>query len=125
MPTGHRDGSPDRGRVDAIETLVGSPFRSDGIYSDDRTPGAHLARIVADPSTLGQFHTPTLRGVSRTGPWGHGGTFTTLASVVRLYAMGLMQTPIAGTTGTLDIHLPAFHSDDGTVVPMVNLLDAM
>ncbi len=123
--TGRSDGMPDRGRIDAIDALMASPFRSDGSFSDDRTPGAHRSRIVSDPSQLGQFHTASLRGVARTGPWGHGGTFTTLAEVIRHYARGLSMPPIEGTTGTRDLHLPSFHQDDGTVLPMVNLLNAM
>ncbi len=125
FPTGLRDGVPDRGRIDAIASLMASPFRSDGPYSDDRTPGAHIARILEDPSLLGRFHTPSLRGVSRTRPWGHGGTFSTLNDVVRHYAMGTVLAPVATTTGTRDMHLPAFHSDDGTVLPMVSLLNAL
>ncbi|MFO0651844.1 MAG: cytochrome c peroxidase [Polyangiales bacterium] len=125
MPTGLRDGVPDRGRIDAIANLMTSPFRSDGPYSDDRTPGAHIARIVEDPSLLGRFHTPSLRGVGRTGPWGHGGTFGTLNDVVRHYAMGTVLAPVATTTGTRDMHLPAFHSDEGTVLPLVGLLNAL
>ncbi len=123
--TGRTDGMPDRGRIDAIAALMASPFRSDGAYSDDRTVGAHLTRIVSDPSQLGQFHTPSLRGVARTGPWGHGGTFPSLAEVIRHYARGLSMPPLEGSAGTRDLHLPSFHQDDGTVLPMVNLLNAM
>jgi cytochrome c peroxidase len=125
MPTGRRDGMPDRGRIDALATLLGSPFRSDGVFSDDRTPGPHLGRVRADPSMLGQFHTPSLRGVSRTGPWGHGGTFSSLADVVRHYASGLQLPPVAGTTGTRDLHLLWFVDTDNTVGPMVELLEAL
>ena len=125
MPTGHRDGMPDRGRVDAIGTLMTSAFRSDGVYSDDRTAGAHIARILIDATTLGQFHTPTLRGVSRTGPWGHGGTFTTLEDVMTHYSNGLRLDPVAGTIGTRDLHLPWFHISNEIQAQLVGLLNAM
>ncbi|MFO0604977.1 MAG: cytochrome c peroxidase [Polyangiales bacterium] len=125
MPTGRRDGAPDRGRADAIAQLERSPFRSDGPFSDDRTPGAHLARAQADAMQLGQFRTPSLRGVSRTGPWGHGGTFATLPLVVRHYAVGLQERPLAGTTGTRDLHLPWFNLDAQMLAAMVSLLEAL
>ncbi|MFO0651842.1 MAG: cytochrome c peroxidase [Polyangiales bacterium] len=125
MPTGIRGGTPDRGRVDAIASLLASPFRSDGPFSDDRTPGAHIARIVEDPSLLGRFHTPSLRGVGRTGPWGHGGTFATLNDVVRHYALGLQFPPVTGTTGSRDIHMPWFVGTDSIVTPMVDFLQAL
>lgn len=125
MPTGRRDGSPDRGRADAIVVLEQTPFRSDGPFSDHRTPGAHLARVQADAMQLGQFRTPTLRGVSRTGPWGHGGTFTSLAQVVRHYAIGLQGRPLAGTTGRRDLHLPWFNLDAHTLTAMVRFLEVL
>jgi cytochrome c peroxidase len=125
MPTGRRDGMPDRGRIDAIAGLMASPFRSDGPYSDDRAPGAHLARIVSHPSQLGAFHTPTLRAVARTGPWGHGGTFTDLNEVVRHYSQGLTRPPVAGTVGERDLHLPGFHMDDITIGELADLLTTM
>ena len=125
MPTGRRDGLPDRGRIDALATLLASPFRSDGVYSDDRTPGPHLARLRDDPSLLGQFHTPTLRGVRRTGPWGHGGTFRSLADLVRHYANGLQFPPVAGTAGARDPNLQWFVDTDSTVGPMVEFLEAL
>ena len=45
---------------------------------------------------VGQFHTPSLRGIGRTGPWGHGGSFATLNEVVLHYAAGLTLEPVAG-----------------------------
>jgi len=125
MPTGRRDGMPDRGRIDAIAGLMTSPFRSDGPYSDDRTPGPHLARVAPHPSQLGAFHTPTLRAVARTGPWGHGGTFTELREVVRHYSQGLTRPPVEGTVGERDLHLPGFHMDDVTIAELTDLLGTM
>ncbi|MFO0603014.1 MAG: cytochrome c peroxidase [Polyangiales bacterium] len=125
MPTGRRDGMPDRGRIDAIAGLLALPFRSDGPFSDDPTPGAHLGRLVSHPSQLGAFHTPSLRGVGRTGPWGHGGTFANLRDVVRHYAQGLTMPPVAGTVGDRDIHLPAFHMDDVTINELTALLEVL
>ena len=125
MPTGRRDAMPDRGRIDAFVPLTNTLFRSDGAYSDDRTPRAHIARINDDVATLGRFHTPTLRGVSQTGPWGHGGTFTTLDSVVVHYSNGLQSPPLSTTVGTRDLHLLWFVGSASIVRPMVEFLRAL
>ncbi len=125
MPTGRRDGLPDRGRADAVMALESTEFRGDGPYSDGHSSAAAGADLDAARMQVGHFHTPTLRSIARTGPWGHGGTFTTLNDVVRHYARGLTSPPVEGTTGTRDLHLPAFHLDDGTVVPIVRLLEAL
>ncbi len=124
MPGGRLDGTPDRGRADAIATLRTLTFRSDGAFSDDPTPGEHLARLVDDPSQVGAFRTPTLRGVARTGPWGHAGTFTELRKVVELYTVGLTMPPLPGAVGARDLHLPAFHMEPGTVDELTSVLDA-
>jgi cytochrome c peroxidase len=125
MPTGRRDGMPDRGRIDAMEGLAALPFRSDSVFSDDPTRGAHLNRLSTHPMQLGQFHTPTLRQISRTGPWGHGGTFATLAEVVRHYSQGNTMPPVATTIGTRDIHLPAFHMTESTINELASFLEAL
>lgn len=125
MPTGHADGVPDRGRADAIAGLMALPFRSDGPFSDDRTAGAHLGRVASHPMQVGQFHTPSLRGIGRTGPWGHGGNFATLNDVVLHYAGGLTLEPLAGTAGPRDMHLLWFHISDNVLTPMVDLLNAL
>jgi cytochrome c peroxidase len=125
MPTGRADGVPDRGRADAIAGLMALPFRSDGPFSDDRTAGAHLGRVASHPMQVGQFHTPSLRGIGRTGPWGHGGNFATLNDVVLHYAGGLTLEPLAGTAGPRDMHLLWFHISDNVLTPMVDLLNAL
>ena len=116
---------PDRGRADAIAGLTTLPFRSDGPFSDDRAPGAHLARVASHPMQVGQFHTPSLRGIGRTGPWGHGGSFATLNEVVLHYAAGLTLEPVAGAVGPRDMHLLWFHISDDVLTPMVDLLNAL
>jgi cytochrome c peroxidase len=124
MPTGRRDGAPDRGRIDAIAQLLASPFRSDGPLSDAPRPSP-IVDAVVDPEMLGQFHTPTLRGVALTGPWGHGGTFTDLESVIIHYATRATMAPDPTSAGHADIHLPGFHRDAEYVSHFVALLRAM
>lgn len=44
--------------------------------------------VTGDPVDVGRFRTPSLRGVSRTGPYMHNGIFPSLRGVVNLYAGG-------------------------------------
>lgn len=44
--------------------------------------------VTGDPQDAGRFLTPSLRHVSRTGPYMHNGIFPSLAGVVRLYEAG-------------------------------------
>ncbi|MCS6900496.1 MAG: cytochrome c peroxidase [Myxococcales bacterium] len=102
-------GSGDRGRIDGVATLLSSPFRKDGPYSDDPGTGARLAALRVVPEMLGQVKTPTLRNVARTGPWGHGGTFSTLEGVVAHYGQVFIsgKKPL-GTVGERDPALGGF-----------------
>lgn len=110
MGTGRRDGQPDPGRFEGFAAWLSSPFRADGDFSD----APRSRQLPAGPPQawmLGAFRTPPLRGVSNSGPWGHGGTFTDLNAVMLHYAQVAAQPPRTDTTGTLDLHLGAFHMD--------------
>ena len=72
----------------------------------------------------GQFPTPSLRNVASTGPWGHGGTFTTLRDLVLHYAEARDRRSDLHTTGTLDPTLGPFHRVESTVTSMVALLQS-
>lgn len=126
MATGRVDGVPDQGRYVGVRPLLASPFRADGLYSDDRSVAAHLDGLARTDLMEGMFRTPTLRNVARTGPWGHGGTFTTLESVVQHYAQvagGQFREPT--TAGTPDPHLVGFHRDSETAAAIADVLRAM
>ncbi len=45
--------------------------------------------VTGDPADAGKFKTPSLRGVSRTGPWMHNGRFARLRGVLNLYNAGM------------------------------------
>lgn len=47
--------------------------------------------ITRNPEDVGAFRTPSLRGVSRTGPWMHNGVFPHLRGVVNFYNAGGVQ----------------------------------
>lgn len=91
MPSSSPSGPGDRGRVDGVATLLASPFRSDGPYSDAPEAGGLLKTLTVGEEMLGQMKTPSLRGVSRSGPWGHGGTFASLEEVAKHYGQAKPQ----------------------------------
>jgi cytochrome c peroxidase len=46
-------------------------------------------RVTKDPADVGRFKTPTLRNISRTGPYMHNGLFPHLEGVLRAYNAGM------------------------------------
>jgi cytochrome c peroxidase len=68
-------------------------------------------RFLDNGLGAGQFAVPSLRNVSRTGPYMHDGRFATLEEVVEHYATGIQRTP------TLDPNL-AKHPDGGVPLSM-------
>lgn len=123
--SGRADAQADIGRAGAIDALLASPFRADGMFSD-QPAGAHLEGLATQPAMRGQFHTAPLRGVAVTGPWGHGGTFGTLREVMLHYAQSTTRRmPLATTTGTQDLHLVSFHMGEATLQDLVALMGAM
>jgi cytochrome c peroxidase len=82
----------DRGRTDGIPQLLETEFNSAGIYSDMNRPDRWKDLHAVDRD-LGAFKTPTLRNVSKTGPYMHTGAFASLWDVVNWYNQA------AGTDG--------------------------
>ncbi len=56
-------------------------WRATGFH--DRLEDEGRYRVSFDPADMFRFRTPSLRNVTRTGPWGHSGTYATLGEVVR------------------------------------------
>lgn len=48
--------------------------------------------ITKSLEDLGKFRTPSLRGVSKAGPWMHNGLFPTLKGVLAMYSAGMPNT---------------------------------
>ncbi|MGB5983299.1 MAG: cytochrome c peroxidase [Nonlabens sp.] len=72
-----------------------TPYFSDNKYHNDGqalfgTKDEDFGRyyVTGNPEDLGKFRTPTLREVSRTGPWMHHGHFPSLLDVVEFYNLG-------------------------------------
>lgn len=79
---------PDRGRADAVKTLLADEFNCLGRYSDARPGQCGELEFLAtdDPGLLGAFRTPSLRNVAARAPYMHAGQFATLEEVLRHYA---------------------------------------
>ncbi|CAD7816094.1 Cytochrome c551 peroxidase [Chryseobacterium aquaeductus] len=64
-------------------------FENDGtslLGSDEEDLGQYL--ITKRPADAGKFRVPTLREVTKTGPWMHDGSFNTLTEVIQFYSKG-------------------------------------
>jgi cytochrome c peroxidase len=112
-PTGRQDGQADRGRIDGVTQLLGSEFAQ---------PHPGLASL---PSQLGSFKTPTLRGIAGSGPYGHGGTLTTLVDTAKNYGtagLPLSDPRAVGATEPWLVQFAPSHADD--LVPFLEVLTA-
>ncbi len=66
-------------------------------------------RVTGNPADMYAFRTPSLRNVTRTGPWGHGGAYGDLAAFVAAHA-----DPVAALVGydRSQVILPVMDKDD-------------
>ena len=86
-----------------------TPYFSDNQFHNDgqaliATKNEDLGRynVTKNKADVGKFRTPTLREVSRTGPWMHHGHFPSILDVVELYNLG-NPSPIQNKyKGTID-----------------------
>jgi cytochrome c peroxidase len=72
-----------------------TPYFSDNQFHNDgqtlfgsKNEDLGLFHVTGDTTDVGKFRTPTLREVTRTGPWMHHGHFPTLLDVVQYYNLG-------------------------------------
>ena len=82
LGAGHR---VDPARHRGVHQILRSPFTRRGPHADAPTPAAPIHFLDQATEQLGQFKTPSLRGVADTAPYMHDGRFTTLEEVVRFY----------------------------------------
>jgi cytochrome c peroxidase len=115
FPTGRQDGAADRGRIDGIGQLVASEFLATSSFSD--APRSPYALTPAPTSMLGAFKTPSLRGVPRTAPYGHGGTLATIEDVVKNYSTSGLDDSSALAVGTSEAWLPRFDAPTQSALP--------
>ncbi len=76
----------DPGRHRGVLDLLSSPFTRIGVYSDDPDGNPPIRFLDLQGDQLGQFKTPSLRGVADTAPYMHDGRFADLRAVVQFYS---------------------------------------
>jgi cytochrome c peroxidase len=83
------DAPADPGRPEGRRVLEDNIFNLRGSYAD-AGPGVP-GQAPSDDAPLGAFRTPSLRNVTRTGPYGHDGALETLNDVFELHAPNVDQ----------------------------------
>ena len=111
----------DPGRHRGVLTLLRSPFTRIGDHADAETPAAPIQFLEDQTDQLGQFKTPTLRGVADTAPYMHDGRFATLEQVVRFYSTREGANPLGHPTTLLK---PLKLSDD-EIADLVAFLESL
>jgi cytochrome c peroxidase len=90
-----------------------------GIGTDKPEPDTGRFEVTKDPVDWGKFKTPTLRDVSKTGPYMHDGSLKTLEEVVDFYDKG-------GTPNkNLDEKIKKLSLTDGQKKDLVEFLKAL
>lgn len=115
FPTGRPDRRADRGRIDAPAMLRSHEFSADGPFSD--SPAAAPPRPARDePWAEGAFRTPGLRGVALSMPYGHGGGFGGLRSVIEAHRTGGLPLSSPYATGAAERWAQGF---DPALIPRI------
>jgi cytochrome c peroxidase len=123
FPTGRQDGLPDQGRAAVLLGLATSEFVATSKWSDAPQAAKPLLFTVAPPSMVGAFKTPTLRGVSTSFPYGHGGGFAALSDVAKHYGTRAQEVVAASAAGNVEEWVPNFDANVQTDLPQ--LLDVL
>ncbi|MEO8026190.1 MAG: cytochrome-c peroxidase [Bryobacteraceae bacterium] len=80
-----------KGKCDACHegiNFTSNSYHNLGVNIDQPNPDVGRFEVTKDPADWGAFKTPTLRDVSRTGPYMHDGSMKTLEDVVEFYDKG-------------------------------------
>ena len=113
--TGRVDGAADRGRAAGLTLLAQSEFHAATPWSD--APQAAKPFPVESAAMLGAFKTPSLRGLPKTAPYGHGGTIPDLAGVAKHYGNQGLPPDDPATIGATEAWVPRFDTHVGEQLP--------
>jgi cytochrome c peroxidase len=83
------EGGVDPGRHGGLQRVMASPHNRLGVFNDaaGADPRAVPTRhLVVEPRHFGEFRVPGLRQLTRTAPYMHNGSLSTLQAVVRHYS---------------------------------------
>ncbi len=116
FPTGRQDAQPDKGRFDVLASLSKREFVASSQWSDAPS-AAKLLDLPAAENMLGAFKTPSLRGLDKSGPFGHGGTLATLLDVAKHYGTRGLPHDDPRAIGTTEQWVPQFDTNVQTQLP--------
>ena len=115
--TGRQDGVADVGREEGLVLLSKSEFLASSKWSD--APSAAKPFILDAPTMLGAFKTPSLRGLPKSAPYGHGGTLTTLLEVAEHYGERGLEHGDSQAVGTTEQCVPNFDTNVARDLPAI------
>ena len=99
--------SLDRGRDAGVHLLLTSPFNCRSPYSaatDKSCPNLEFIS-ASGPELSGAFKAPSLRGLTKTGPYMHDGRFSTLGQVLEHYNQPPVIDTMLGHSEVFPLHL--------------------
>ncbi|MGE3513076.1 MAG: cytochrome c peroxidase [Vicinamibacterales bacterium] len=120
FPTGRADRQPDRGRAEGV-SRIRMENTSAGPFSD--APHSRMSVMPAVSHFEGAFKTPGLRGVPFTMPYGHGGGFGGLRSVVEAHRSGGLPPGSRYAVGRAEPWAQGF--DAALIPPVLDFLDIL
>jgi len=131
--TGNHIPAVDTGRFGDIPKLLGNPYRSEEMFSDDPAAGkAKLDAVRANETdgmgaaldfTKGEFRTGGLLNIAETAPYFHDGSMRTLEDVVQFYNHGGGE--IGSFSGVKDVKMVPLGLTDTDVSDLVAFLKAL
>ena len=110
----------DPGRAGAYAVLAANPFNAQGAYWDGPKEDPTAAGAASE---RGAFRTPSLRNLTRSGPWGHNGRFATLDDAVAFHAQGAADDPAAADARDPLLGPALSDADRARVVHFLEALD--
>lgn len=119
FPTGRQDGTGDRGRAEVLLGLGAAEFTGKSKWSDAPAAARLLSFTAVPTSMVGAFKTPTLRGIAKSAPFGHGGTLATLNDVAKHYGERAKEVPLARSAGAVEEWVPAFDATAQASLPTI------
>jgi len=77
----------DFGRSKAVRRVKKNPFNCLSEYNDSKDKSCDELKyiVIHEEETMAAFKTPSLRNVTKTGPYMHGGQYKTLSEVIKHY----------------------------------------
>lgn len=119
--TGAASGVGDEGRIAGLPKLAAGEFIASSKWSD--SPSSLKPFVVDAPTMLGAFKTPTLRGITASAPYGHGGTIATLREVAHHYGIRGLDPADTAAVGTTEEWVPNFDLHiEGEMLPFLDAL---